>query len=777
MKIALCLIVKPDDAEADVLYRALSTDALYKKFDGVFITITGENEKVEAQAKQIPNAHISHFKWVDDFAKARNFNFSQVPKDYDWIMWIDADDIVKGSKWIRKIAEQTDPRVSGIVFFYLYDFDEYGECTVKHNKIRLIKNDGSYKWVGELHEDLMPNRKTVCLHNKQVQVLHLTNHKRVNIAIQRNLKITEKALKKKPNDPRSYFNYANALHQSGRFMESIKAFFDFIPMSSSEEEQFLAWNRIAYTYFKMRDLERSVEAALEALRIRPWYPDAYFTLAQSFFDLRKFKHAKEFLVTGLTKDTPEFTSIVWNPRDYDYNPMSLLAKTYIQLADYKRAYKILNKMVDMFPKDKKVKSFRDEIYKVVLEMDKVDEICEAAKDCKNKLALKALFAKIPKHLRSHPKLCHLKNVHFVKTKSSGKDLAIYCFETMKRWDGNSKDVTGSEEAVINIAPLLADLGWNVTEYNSCGYKAKKIGKVWWRPFWEFNPRDKWDVLIAWRHPLLFDHGQELGAVARYVWLHDVLEQTEFPNHRVKNIDKIIPLSQWHRDLFPAIPDNKFMISANGINQKYFEKKVKRNPYKLVWSSSPDRGLHCLLNLYPEIKKQVPELTLDIFYGWGTFDSIYKDDAEQQKWKQDIMNKIQELEPLGVKYHGMVDHETMAEEYMKSSIWAYPTEFTEISCITAMKCQLAGAVPITTDVAALKETVQFGRKLHCSNIYSNKKAQKKFVKYVVDALKDQAWLERTRKKMIPWAKKFNWDTVAYQWSNEFKNALQSKRNTK
>ena len=39
-KIALCLIIRPDDAESDVLYRLLSTENLYEKFGDVFITIT-----------------------------------------------------------------------------------------------------------------------------------------------------------------------------------------------------------------------------------------------------------------------------------------------------------------------------------------------------------------------------------------------------------------------------------------------------------------------------------------------------------------------------------------------------------------------------------------------------------------------------------------------------------------------------------------------------------------------------------------------------------------
>jgi len=816
MKIALCVIVKASDAESLVLNRLLTTEALYKKFDEVFITITCKKgdkagEKVRLVAEQA-KATVSYFKWIDDFAAARNYNFSQVPEDFDFIMWLDADDIVKGSKHIESIIKKLDDNADGIILPYLYDFDKYGECNVRHNKIRIIRNNDAFEWIGKLHEDLIEKRKTFSPINKDIQICHLTNHDRVGIAIERNYRITKKALDEDNIEPRNWLNHSNACFMMGLFKEAIESFFEFIQRSASDEETQLAWLRVANIYQKTNDYEKAIEAALEALRIRPWYPDAYYNLGQSFFNTQKFKHAKEMVLTGLTKTPPEDTTIVWNPRDYDFNPLMLLAKIYYQLNEPHKAYEILNGtkkqkgLIQMFPKHEELISYANEVKRIRDELDDVDKICDKIKKAKTKDKIKKLLDSVPDKLKAHPKLVLLKNIHFVKTESSGKDLNIYCFETTEPWNpelAKTSGFGGSEEAVLNVAPRLADLGWNVTVYNNCGHEAKKYGKVMWKPHWEFNYRDKNDITIAWRTPILYNF--PVNSTKNYVWLHDTINQTEFTNKRLNKIDKIFALSQWHRKLYPAVPNEKFMVSANGIVVDQFDNikcpncgnkkleqqttidknspiliyscercgvygpeqmftKIKRDPFKLIYTSAQDRGLDTLLKLFPQVKKQVPEATLDIYYGWQTWDTVYKDDPVQQEWKKYVLDL--QKQP-GVKDHGRVTHEKIAKAYLRSSIWAYPTEFTEISCITAMKAQAAGCIPVTTTVAALNETTQHGVKLDYTNLYANKRAQKQWVEAVVYLLKNQWKQEEIREKMIPWAKKkFSWDKVAQQWHQEF-----------
>ena len=90
IKIALAMIVKGDDQEAVLLERCLASVSPF--VDGIFVTITnlhGENTNTKCiEVANKYNAVVSNFEWVHDFSKARNFNFKQVPKDFDYIMWL-----------------------------------------------------------------------------------------------------------------------------------------------------------------------------------------------------------------------------------------------------------------------------------------------------------------------------------------------------------------------------------------------------------------------------------------------------------------------------------------------------------------------------------------------------------------------------------------------------------------------------------------------------------------------------------------------------------------
>ena len=138
IKLALALIVKGTDAEAELLDRCLENVSPY--VDGIFITSTykkGEipNQRVREVAEAY-DAEVSTFEWINDFGAARNFNFSQVPKEFDYILWCDADDVWRGLDKLKPTLE-ANPKVDILAFWYLYDFDQYNQPTVVHKKSRV----------------------------------------------------------------------------------------------------------------------------------------------------------------------------------------------------------------------------------------------------------------------------------------------------------------------------------------------------------------------------------------------------------------------------------------------------------------------------------------------------------------------------------------------------------------------------------------------------------------------------------------------------------------
>lgn len=773
--LSLCIIVRPSDDEAPYLDRCLASVADY--VDEIVITITGKNKEVEKVAKKY-KANISYFEWKNDFALARNFNFRQAKGE--WIIWLDADDVLKGKvNELKELCQQADKENVKLLFVeYQYDFDQYGDCIVKHKKGQIVKwNEGIFNWVGELHEEFEHNRLFKAAEIKEVVRVHTGVDERNHLRQERNLTIAKKKYESNPKDATAIWNYANTLIGAGKVEQAIQQYINFIAKTGSEEEQYLAWLRLSQCYDQLGESGKAIESALEGIRLRPEYPDPYLQLGTLAYHAKDYKRAKVYLLDGLrkVKDSPhEDKTIVWNPRNYDFNPLMTLFNVYYSLGEAEQALHILETLNRMFPKNENIPKMIKELKTVVDELNRVDKAIKEIDDKTKGLSVplsreevQKWLDNLPQDLLSHPKVSIVRNMYFIKKESSGKDLVIYCGQTAEEWNPDSAKtgIGGSEEAVINISNRLADKGWNVTVYANTGfYKEKLYGKVSWKPYWLFNYRDKQDIFIAWRHPMIYDYN--VNATKKYVWMHDVISKEEYTPQRVKNIDKIIVLSKWHRSIFPNVADEKFLISANGINLEQFNQKLERNSKRLIYTSAQDRGMELLLQLFRRVKEKVPEATLDMYYGWTVFDNMYKDDPEKMAWKARIVKMVENTE--GATDHGRIGHEEIAKEYLTSAIWAYPTEFTEISCITGMKAQAAGCIPVTTTVAALNETVQFGTKLDYSDIYTNKQAQEEWVKKVVYLLNNPNKQEAIREKMIPWAKsKFSWDNVANQWHNEFK----------
>ena len=238
MRIALCLIVKPDDAEAILLDRCI--DSVKEYVDGIYITQAGEAPN-EAVSKVVARHHgvESFFQWNNSFADARNYNFSQVPKDYDYILWLDADDVIRGGEKIRPTIE-AHPTVDAFSFWYLYGFDEWNNPIVVHHKTRVIRNDGCVEWAGNLHEDFKRNRTVVSKHVEGIEVLHLTNQDRINVAKVRNEVVARAGIELNPNDPRSYWNLGNSLIAAGKYKDAIETFDTFLKNSQSDDEKYIA---------------------------------------------------------------------------------------------------------------------------------------------------------------------------------------------------------------------------------------------------------------------------------------------------------------------------------------------------------------------------------------------------------------------------------------------------------------------------------------------------------------------------------------------------------
>jgi glycosyltransferase involved in cell wall biosynthesis len=186
-------------------------------------------------------------------------------------------------------------------------------------------------------------------------------------------------------------------------------------------------------------------------------------------------------------------------------------------------------------------------------------------------------------------------------------------------------------------------------------------------------------------------------------------------------------------------------------------KMKRSN-SVGYFSAYYRGLEALLAMWPKIREAVPDATLDVYYGWESWVGLQGEDDFYKRMEQ----KFKDLSDQGVVVHGRVSHTELAKAMSEIQVWAYPTEFTEIHCITALKAQEAGCYPVTTNVGALAETVQSGTLIKTRKIYTDEYKQQKFIEAVITALQ-----EGRTGTAVP---DTDWSNVAQQWDAVIKEKL-------
>lgn len=772
-KIALAMIVKGTDQEAELLDRCLQYAS--NSVDDIFITITHKpGEEVNKEVMRVAKswqANISTFMWVNDFSAARNFNFSQVPKEFDYIFWLDADDVLRGTASLKETVKANQD-VDAFSLFYLYAFDEWKNPIVVHTKTRIVRNDGCVEWAGKLHEDFKENRAVSRKLIEDIEVLHLTDTVRIDEAKERNLEVAEGQLKTEPGDPRSYWNVGNSLKALGRDTEALEIFEEFLRLSRSDDEKYIVRLRMAESCWSLGQLDRAIDHARYAIGMRPHFPDAYHLLGSIYLESRRFEDARDMYMLGLERKPPYYSIVVYNPRDYDYVPLMNLAKAYFNLSMPTLAMVCLKACQKIYPKDENIKGLIEKMGVEVDKFDKVTRVVKRAQKLKKKSAIKKLLDSVPPELQDHPGICNLRNTHFIKEETSGKDLVIFCGFTEKEWTPEivGEGIGGSEEAVINLSSRLAKRGWNVTVYNNCGHKERVFDGVTYKPFWSWNYRDKQDVVIVWRTPRTLDY--KINAKLVCLDMHDVMPPGELNAARLARVDKIFVKSKFHRSLFPNVPDDKFVVIPNGINADQFSETIERDQYLMINTSSPDRSLNILLDLFARIKERVPEAKLHWAYGWEVFDAVHGSDSAIMDWKKKVLEKMESVP--GVTNLGKIGHAEVAKLYLKAGVFAYPTEFAEIHCISALKAQAAGCIPVTTDFAALKETVQYGVTVHSEKTKDTWSRPYQFDFGLEDKSAQDLWVESCiemmrnpidRKEMREWAKQYDWEKITDEWESQ------------
>lgn len=351
---------------------------------------------------------------------------------------------------------------------------------------------------------------------------------------------------------------------------------------------------------------------------------------------------------------------------------------------------------------------------------------------------------------------------------------FYTNVAFEDWDYDNsikEGIGGSETSIVEMSWRLAKRGHNVTVYAPI----KKTTKSPWRNVkWlrfekaTFKENGMW---ILYRCPEVVDKFLPRKK-SQKVWL--LWQDWDYPTlnkKRIKGVDLMITLCKSHGrymlDRYPDIPLEKVWLSSNGIKLDLIEeiekKNIKRDPFRVMYASSPDRGLLYALRVIKKSREFEPRINFHAFYGFNNLDKLIKGkpDSPLAKNKSEVLKLLKQK---NVFFHGRIPQPQLMEEWFKSGVYLYITNFFETSHISGMEAQATGAVPIFSPIYAQGENIQHGIGVegNADDPATIASAAAELVRLVLSSgLED-----KIRPDMMKWSRKrFTWDNFVKQWELE------------
>lgn len=719
--LALCMIVKNEAHNLSQLLQSVKGC-----FDEIHITDTGSTdntlrfiERINQQVKDghpvwqgIPEIKVHHFEWVNDFAKARNFSFSHAKTDY--IFWMDADDVLSDSKAFIHWRDTVMHAAHYWVAKYNYAYNAKGEVECEFIRERVIKNHYGFAWKYFVHEGLVQTegRKFWPQRVSTWTLNHMRTEEDRQQDFKRNINLFE-ANGIETLEPRMKFYYGKELFENGMQKEAGKPLMEAISTKELDiHDRLLATQYAAQSAVFAKAYPQAIDVLMNGLKLCVNRAEYWCLLGDVYLATGQVSEAKMCFESALRCETNDFGGIVViHGNAYFEHPCNQLAAIHMTKGEFQKAQEYISKLKE----------------RGIARASMLEKELERLKD------LNTIREGLPKT----------------------KDVLISCppMGAVTDWDENTlktKGHGGSETAAIEVAKFIK----------------KKTG----RPVKIFQPRQRRDVMesgveylpsgelvgylhniepfahISWRHAV------PLTKAKSYVWCHDL----QCPGaERSQNYDKIVALSGFHKNYLMetnGVPEDKIVLGFNGIDPDNFKTQFEKDPHKIVFSSSPDRGLSQAIDIVKEARKMSGlDLKLHCFYG---FENMRK--AGQNEWADQLEAKIKEND--FVTAHGLVTKEVLMRHFKEAGCWLYPADFIETYCITAIEALCAKTWPIVRDMGALKYTMKEAiSKGMCDVLQSevcDEVSVHEWAEKLMEAIKERKW-----KKIDIDPNDYSWEKVA------------------
>ena len=712
--ISLIMIVKNEEK---ILERAV--ESVRSICDEIIICDTGSTDKtVEIIKKYAEPKFLTFTNYVETKNEALKLATS------DFILFMDADEqIIEGLQYLKEWADTSNTNcINGFIVEGLND----GVPSHTYIRARLFKNNNNWHYEGPgVHEVLQPTTDSSTVTDHRIKILHSHDHKSsqdYSDKFRGYVEILKNYLKEHPNDGRATFYLGRTYKDLGNWLEAIEYYRKYLALNTNfRDEKWQAAYDMAVIWRLLGEYDQVFKVCDLAQEIDPRRAEIPVLLGEVYYGLQEWDKSIKYFEKAMFLPVPEDVVLFLNPRAHFEIPGDFLVLLYDRMRDYRRAYSVVKLLAD--------------------KLSKPDNRLVHNITWLNKMQYKNIF---------------------------------FCLgNTPEPVYGGMIDKTGVggiETSYIELSKEFAKLKHNCFLFCNCE-KEEVYEGVYYIPFSKMgeyanlNP----EVIITSRD---YASLYRFANAKKIISAQDNLYTDSNYSNAFKDTDALVCSSQWHRyhlahllgEGLKASKINIIPLSIRG--ELYKDKNIVREPYKIIFSSNPNRGLKTLISYWDELCEKVPEINASIVYGfnglrtWGTdpnwIESVNKEEQETIDWAKKAGN---------VQFLGRLKKEDLAKEQLSCSLCLYPTGFFETFGLTYLEMQAAGVVTVTTRLGALNTTL-----FHESNILiddnpSGERYRKTFIDSVVELLQNNEKREKMSKQCIEY---FNsqptWESVAKKWEN-------------
>lgn len=380
------------------------------------------------------------------------------------------------------------------------------------------------------------------------------------------------------------------------------------------------------------------------------------------------------------------------------------------------------------------------------------------------------------------------------------ELVIHCMGMPFNGDTIKKrSLGGSESAAYYLAREMAARGHRVSIFTMEQKEGRFDGVAYcWAgtPSQQHPLGDKFefyasgtphDVLLVQRHPMGF-HKRWAAKVCLHQ-MHDLALHRQGPMivEGAWQVDRFLTVSEWHKKqllevygLNPAsiavvrnAVDPTLYAQSNGFVQRvklegkpgfYVDKEqqpklmLRENEFNMLYQARPERGLEHLVRaggIMAQLAKSAPQARLLIC---GYDNTV----PEMRDYYGGLIAQAEALPNVTVL--GALDKPSLAQLQMACDLMLYPTEFQEVSCISAIEAMHAGLPMLSSDAGALSETCKDSGTtlLPLAGGRADEKAFVRWIEKRVKTLHTDEWWPKKHEKQLEAAKSRTWQVVATQF---------------